>query len=542
VLQNVHYLVRKQLVQELTTVATAGPGFHSQSAAFELAVCHCLAFGTPKDDTESDHWLQMSGKNAEAFAREIRIHQGQEDYRGPLHNSSALEHLHNNFAPAYVIEGVLDDAIESIKREAEGKEGIKDVVRSQLYLQSQLSDLLNYRGEEGDDEEANRLLKRIAEVMEEVHGPDHRLTIVALGIYAGSLVGDNELERAEMIQRRVLDWRRASHNDGNPQILEAMGHLAATLLRKRDDYSISEALELLQEACAGSEKAFGVAHIGTIGMKRYLARALAKMYRLTDAVNLLQSTLETAESCLDKSDAQIIRCREDLALVLLESGEEEAAFKVAQSAIEQLAATYGEDHIECVKVTHQVVSDFCEVAPQRVLDIQRKLVAIFKHKYGVHSLTASQLRRLGHMLHEVGISKELPELYNQFIEESVQVYGEYTEYQRILLGPNDERTISGTITLAMMYSRCKRLKDAVDLLCGIDNAGIRNGKIRRDDFDIYNRIVNKCCERYMWEDALRLQRKVARMSQLLKGGSHPDTAFEKDLVVKIAGIADRHRL
>lgn len=69
-------------------------------------------------------------------------------------------------------------------------------------------------------------------------------------------------------------------------------------------------------------------------MKRYLARALAKMYRLTDAVNLLQSTLETAESCLDKSDAQIIRCREDLALVLLELGEEEAAFKVAQSAIE----------------------------------------------------------------------------------------------------------------------------------------------------------------------------------------------------------------
>lgn len=46
---------------------------HRSNAAFQLAVCYCIGFGAPEDDSNVTEWLDIAGKNLEKLQIEIEL-------------------------------------------------------------------------------------------------------------------------------------------------------------------------------------------------------------------------------------------------------------------------------------------------------------------------------------------------------------------------------------------------------------------------------------------------------------------------------------
>ena len=500
-----HYLVRKQVVQDLTTIANNAPAKYAKQAALELALCYRLAFGTARDEDASLRWLRISGRTANDLADEIQKAQQRRDYRGPFRLSGESEHLDFNPGLDYQRTGLLDDAIATLRVESEGKEGISEVVHSQLLLQSHLCNALTQRGTDADDKEHDGLRKRIAEMTEVVQGPNDLNTLLALTLYAKTLT---DFGKAEEIGWRVLKARRKIHPDRHPDILYALDNLGVILLRKEECSSSSQALTLLREARAGTTAVFGESHPRSFLTGRHLARALAKESHLSEAEELLKDTLVKAKAFFVESHYEVSSCEKDLTSVLLKAGKTQEALDVAQAALRGQSSAYEMNSERHIRDMITFVSRFLEEnEPGLVLDIQRGLVDLLKRKSGVGERTAAQLRRLGLMLYQGSRTKE-----------AVSVYEEYIHYQKSLSGPTDETMVSAVIMLAVMYRQCEPSLSAVTLLCDLDVSALTKKRLE-DVLDISKRTLVDCSEQAWSEDTTRLQRKITEMTALLNDRS-----------------------
>jgi tetratricopeptide (TPR) repeat protein len=512
-LQSVHFLVRKQPVQDLGVLADKSLGLQSYYAAFELALCHHLAFGTAKDDDKSRFWLTKSGKAYEDFHHAISVAQERRDYHGPLRDGRMSEYLEYDPGVAYSEMGLLDDAISALREEADGKEGIGQVVHSQLALQSHMSHLLSLRDRAGDREDDLQLRKLIAERTEEVQGPEDPNTLLALTRYAKLLT---DFDEAEVIHRRVLAARRKIHAANHPDILKAMDTLARTLLFKGGDTPVAEALALLKEAHTETVAKFGATHPQCITLGRHLGRALMANHQLVDAETILGDSMQYAELHFGKLHYEYEATEREFVSVLYRRGRKQEALGIAQSAIRIQEAAYGVDGDRSMRIVRLYVSIFWVRDAELVIGIQRQLVDNMRRKRGKDMATAAEVRRLGLMCHQLGLTKDC-----------IKAYEEYVGYYKTLLGMKDSKTVKSATFLARAYRQDGQLRRAVDVFFQFEDVSAMEAGVQLDVLNDWKRYMEYCCECSLWNSAIQLQKRVVELVTSSKGSTDMDIIYEQ---------------
>ena len=296
--------------------ANTGSDITSKQAAFELALCYLLAFGTGRDILSSNDWLERSGRTSDDLAKEVAKAKVRRDYHGPLRDTELSQHIEYNPGEVYRRTNLLPQAIEVLRFEVAGKVG-SEVAHSSLQLKTHLAHLLGYRGYVEDLEEQEALAEEIFLLTEKICGPNNLDTLLAMSSLGRCKKARGKLSNAEKLQRMVLKFRTSVHEVDHPDILKAMDDLAVTLTY-RGKYT--EAMRLLEHARNRYLDIFGALNPRTIASTRHLARLMSAGGDLLIAERLCKSALETSRGFFREGHEDVIKAQDDLSEVLLKKG------------------------------------------------------------------------------------------------------------------------------------------------------------------------------------------------------------------------------
>ena len=430
------------MVQELTHKADTESVIISNQAAFELALCHLLAFGTEQDIPSSHAWLERSGRTSDDLFKEAAKAKVRRDYHGPLRDPELSKFIEYNPGDVYRRTGLLHRAIEVLRFEVIGKVG-SEVVHSMLHLKAHLSHLLGHRDYDQDLEEQEFLGEEILSLTEKICGPENEDTLLAMSNLGRYKNARGKLADAEKLQRTVLEIRTSALGIDHPLNLKAMDDLAMTLALKGDT---AEAVRLLDHARNRHLDIFGSLSPRTITSTRHLARVMSGQGDLATAERLCRSAVEASKEFYREGHEDEIKSKEDLSEVLLKKGQTDEALLVCKASLEIRTRLYGEDSEEVSDHMRRHVERFRRYGKaQDGLAMQQEIFERSKKRNGeTHVVTIKDHSRLGMILYECGN-----------YDEAAVVHAKIWEIRKVSLGPDHEETISASRLRSLLIEEAR---------------------------------------------------------------------------------------
>jgi tetratricopeptide (TPR) repeat protein len=318
--------------------------------------------------------------------------------------------------------------------------------------------------------EAEKVFKRIADMLIRTQGPDGEDTHLVLSRLASTLWNQGTWSEAEALQRDVLANRQKILKLDHPHIIDASASLAA-ILRAQGKWSEAEALQ--REVLTKRQKILGLEHPDTIMASGNLAATLRALGKWSEAEALQRDALNTSQKILGLDHPNTINASGNLATTFRAQGKWSEAEALQRDILVKRQKTLGLDHPNTIATSGNL---------------------------------AATLRAQG-----------------KWSEAEARERDALATYQKTL-GPDHPNTIAASANLAATlrfqgkWSEAETLeRDVIAMsqkILGLDHP---------DTIMASGNLACTFCAQGKWSDAEALQRDVLAKRQKILGLEHPDT-------------------
>lgn len=237
-------MVRAYIVACLTQAASQSPTGFSQHAAFQLALCYKIGFGTKRDDEASNRYREQASKSSSELEFEVNQIKYSTRQRFPRNSvySDALYRGHalpRHGVSRYKEQGLLDEAESHLKAELEDLEhAIGPNHWLLVFLRGNVCHVLSRQDKLS---EAQELSQRVVESSSAAFGARHIDTIEAMSLLVGVHLKRKQWSEAEALQKNILNICQTSLQKDHGTTMMSMISLAE-IYRNRGLYQESEDL------------------------------------------------------------------------------------------------------------------------------------------------------------------------------------------------------------------------------------------------------------------------------------------------------------
>jgi len=256
------YRVRKHIVSCLRSQADSPVCEDcSTNAAFNLAICYTLGWGSGKSESQAAMYLARTRRTRSDLLTAVEKIITLEDTPLALFNEKTSQIQRDHRIPDFDI-GVdyslvrdSDSMITELEREATDLEETLGPNHTVVFtLKAALSELFRRRGQFAKCEP---ILKQLIESLEgdvETHGPDHRTTLHMRHDLASLYQDMERIDEATIIQEDVVKKLIATESEDHPFTLNNKQLLSGIYT---DAYRLSDAETLILEVLKAQERIFG---------------------------------------------------------------------------------------------------------------------------------------------------------------------------------------------------------------------------------------------------------------------------------------------
>lgn len=181
----------------------------------------------------------------------------------------------------------------------------------------------------GDRDAARASFERALTIREKIYGADHLYVAETLSNYGAHLKDCGELTAARPLFERAISIKEHTLPANDLRLARTVGNLAGLFTLTRD-YSAARAL--YERSLAMRESLLGPNHVDTAWPIEGLANLASLTGEHDRARELYERALVVRNAALDPRHPDVTRTEANLAAVLLEAGDDKAAFETALRA------------------------------------------------------------------------------------------------------------------------------------------------------------------------------------------------------------------
>ena len=385
------FQVRQEVVESLKKI-TMGQSCLSclskccPSAAFQLAICHALGFGAPRNSQKVSSCLQLCGKEWDDVKAEIellnlntRTHAFRSSHFqelwdaghvrtlefGLLYHSrgdvdlakqdyrQGIQDLENVLGDCHLAVLALKSILSSILREetswkeAEEVEQEVLVARKKMYGQKHPETLSSlkamttiYRGL-GRVLDAENTARELLPLMDEVYGAENAMTLAVVSNLASTLLDTRQYKQAEELYLRVFEVEKRLAGLEHPDTMITMGNLAICL-KSQEKYREAEKYSLWAKETA--EKTLGMMHPLTVRIISNLASIYCDCKQFIQGRDILLPLVEASESAVVSQNPQTLHILNVLASIYTGLKQHAEAERITRDVLEMQKRTLFDRH------------------------------------------------------------------------------------------------------------------------------------------------------------------------------------------------------
>ncbi|MEM9064314.1 MAG: serine/threonine-protein kinase [Planctomycetota bacterium] len=296
----------------------------------------------------------------------------------------------------------------------------------------------------GELDDAERLVNELRETSERVQGEDSDQAISAVALLATVREFQGDFESALELYEIAYERSVAKYGEDDEITLGILQNHSGSLRRTGN---VDQAAPMLERVYRGHIVRYGAADQRTLGGANGLAGAYMELRRFDEAESLWREALDTASRELGDDDAMTLVIRGNLGSLYRRLGRFEEAEVLFREVFEGRVRNLGADHPDTLSAQNslgiQLVQNGKHDEAQRVLE---RTVAAHRRVLGdAHPSTLLAIANLGSAYSEL----EKLDLSREALEEAV-------EGGKQALGPDHPSTIGWTNNLAALYSALGR--------------------------------------------------------------------------------------
>ena len=218
----------------------------------------------------------------------------------------------------------------------------KEMLRKKLIaIIRTMKDLALILRDQEDFKEAAMLEKQVVQVEKNLHGSEHRLTLVSMRKLARAFKEQGQLNDAEKLVKHVLQARKRVLGEEHPETLDTMMDLASIFLRQG---LLEKAEELQNQVLCTTRRRLGEEHPQTLTTMSNLAMIYYVSERLEKAEELQRVVLQVGKRVLGEEYPDTALSMHRLALIWQEQGREAEAVDLMKGSIRLKKEVRGADH------------------------------------------------------------------------------------------------------------------------------------------------------------------------------------------------------
>ncbi|CAG7853304.1 SubName: Full=Related to kinesin light chain {ECO:0000313/EMBL:CCA74635.1} [Serendipita indica DSM 11827] len=312
-----------------------------------------------------------------------------------------------------------------------------------IWLKAQLASALQSLGEV---ERAERIQREVLDLQIKTIGPHHTDTISAMSDLAVTLSESGKLDEAEEIQREVLARRLDTLGKRHPDTIWAMSNLASTL---SDRELLDEAETIEREVLALQLDVLGPRHPDTLSAMSNLGKTLSSIGRLDEAEKIQRDVLSLRLEVLGPRHPHTVSAMNNLANTLSDSGQFDEAVKLQREVLTLRLSLLGPRHLDTVWAMSNLGSILSECGRlDEAEKLERNVLALRLDILGSHHPdTITAMNNLASTLSDQGHLVETEKMKREILALQVET-----------LGPRHADTISAMGSLASTLSDRGQLK------------------------------------------------------------------------------------
>lgn len=305
--------------------------------------------------------LSDAGKLSEARTMQEALVVRSEQLHGAEHFRTLA--IRNNLGITLIKQGEYRLALEQYEQIVPLRERLLGATHRDTI--ASMSNLAALRGNLGDLEGALALQERLQALLTERLGAEHPSTLSQTNNAASTLFRMGRSDEARQRMERVVELRRKVLGGTHSETLRAMHNLASALNLTGES---ERSLELMREVHALRSRSLGAEHPDTLSTRANLVSVLRGLDRNAEALAESEGVVEARRRVLGVAHPDTLGSMEEMSGLLFEMGQQQAAQKIAQQALEEAIERYQDD-------AHPLV--------------RRAAIALFARLHGVGDVSAA---------------------------------------------------------------------------------------------------------------------------------------------------------
>jgi hypothetical protein len=270
--------------------------------------------------------------------------------------------------------------------------------------------------------EAESLLIKAQQILEEQHGPESKEVAVVLKSLSLVHFHTNRLAEAEPLMRRALAIAEQSYGALHPNVARDLNNLAAML---QETNRFAEAEPLMRRALAISEQSYGADHSDVAIKLNNLAQLLQSTNRFAEAEPLMRRALAIDEQSYGAEHSDVAIKLNNLAQLLQSTNRLAEAEPLIRRALSIDEQSYGPEHptvatrLNNLATLLKATNRLAEAEP-----LMRRALSIAQQTYGAeHPEVAARLNNLAQLLQATNRLAEAEPLMRRALAIDEQSYG-----------------------------------------------------------------------------------------------------------------------
>ncbi|CAG7849810.1 SubName: Full=Related to kinesin light chain {ECO:0000313/EMBL:CCA74635.1} [Serendipita indica DSM 11827] len=399
--------------------------------------------------------------------------------------------------------------LEAALPRCDSAEGKRD--EDSLFLMWKLAGLLR---KDGQLDKAEKMQREVLDLQLEILGPRHPDTIKAMGNLASTLSDRGRLDEAEKMEREVLDLLLEILGPRHPDTIKAMNNLASTL---SDRGRLDEAEKMKREVLDLRLEILGPRHPDTIMAMNNLASTLSDRGRLDEAEKMMREVLDLQLEILGPRHPDTIKAMGNLANTLSDRGRLDEAEKMMREVLDLRLEILGPRHPDTIKAMNNLAStlsdrgrlDEAEKMKREVLDLRLEILG------PRHPDTISAMGNLASTLSDRGRLDEAEKMKREVLDLRLEI-----------LGPRHPDTIMAMGNLANTLSDRGRLDEAEKMEREVLELRLEIlGPRHPDTIMAMGNLANTLSDRGRLDEAEKMEREVLDLRLDILGPRHLDTIW-----------------
>lgn len=296
-------------------------GISPQNAAFQLALCYKIGFGTTRSELMVQRCLASSGltkKELESQLDSIRKEfESGEFYEGMFKQLSLQGHIFEIEAGQYYRDRkLLHRVIDHYKREITDLENVfGDTYWLNWTLKRPLALIMQ---DIGQWKEAEELDRKVMEMNQKALGQEHPVTVISMADLATIYEKQGRWKETEALELNVVKTSQNWLGTEHPFVLSSMATLASTY-RNQGRWKDAEELEV--NLLGTSQRLLGSDHLFTLWIMSNLAETYTHQGRYKEGEELEKQVLEISLKILGHEHPTTLASMVHLTLIHMRQGQ-----------------------------------------------------------------------------------------------------------------------------------------------------------------------------------------------------------------------------